>query len=48
MAKAPKISQVAVGHDGLHAIMVAEDGAVYFAGTSRRGEDGDSSMSAIG
>ncbi|XP_024084698.1 E3 ubiquitin-protein ligase MYCBP2 isoform X3 [Cimex lectularius] len=41
--KAPKIVQVAAGHDGMHAVLVAEDGSVYFTGTARRGEDGDHS-----
>ncbi|KAL1131015.1 hypothetical protein AAG570_012253, partial [Ranatra chinensis] len=41
VAKAPKITQIAAGHDGLHAVLVAEDGSVYFTGTARRGEDGD-------
>ena len=35
------ISQFSVGHDGLHALLVAEDGSVYFTGTSKRGEDAD-------
>ena len=44
VAKAPKITQIATGHDGLHAVLVAEDGSVYFTGTARRGEDGDHSQ----
>ncbi|XP_071950592.1 E3 ubiquitin-protein ligase MYCBP2-like isoform X2 [Antedon mediterranea] len=39
--KSPKIVQCAVGHEGHHALMVADDGAVYFTGLARRGEDGD-------
>ena len=35
------IVQVSVGHDGLHALLVSEDGTVYFTGTSKRGEDAD-------
>ena len=35
------ITQFSVGHDGLHALLVAEDGSVYFTGTSKRGEDAD-------
>ena len=35
------ISQFSVGHDGLHALLVSEDGTVYFTGTSKRGEDAD-------
>lgn len=39
--KGPRASHIAVGHEGLHAVIVAEDGAVFFCGTARRGEDGD-------
>ena len=35
------ITQYSVGHDGLHALLVSEDGSVYFTGTSKRGEDAD-------
>ncbi|XP_046683725.1 E3 ubiquitin-protein ligase MYCBP2 isoform X4 [Homalodisca vitripennis] len=41
VAKAPRIAQVAAGHEGLHAVLVGDDGSVYFTGTARRGEDGD-------
>ncbi|XP_068159965.1 LOW QUALITY PROTEIN: E3 ubiquitin-protein ligase highwire [Drosophila tropicalis] len=43
ISKAAHIVHVAVGHDGIHALLVNDDGTVYFAGTARRGEDGDSS-----
>ncbi|KAI5729573.1 hypothetical protein M8J76_004011 [Diaphorina citri] len=43
VAKASKVTHVALGHEGLHAIILYEDGAAFFCGTSRRGEDGDSS-----
>ncbi|XP_037938854.1 E3 ubiquitin-protein ligase highwire [Teleopsis dalmanni] len=43
ISKVSNIEQVAVGHDGIHALLVNDDGTVYFAGTARRGEDGDSS-----
>jgi E3 ubiquitin-protein ligase MYCBP2 len=43
LTKSPKVNHVAVGHDGLHAILLTEDGSVFFAGTARRGEDGDQS-----
>ncbi|XP_070133334.1 E3 ubiquitin-protein ligase highwire [Drosophila bipectinata] len=43
ISKAANIVHVAVGHDGIHALLVNDDGTVYFAGTARRGEDGDSS-----
>ena len=35
------ISQFSVGLDGLHALLVGEEGSVYFTGTSKRGEDAD-------
>lgn len=41
ISKAPKIIQFAVGHEGLHSLLLSEDGTVYFVGTARRGEDGD-------
>ena len=41
ITKAPKIVQFAVGHEGLHSLLLGEDGVVYFVGTARRGEDGD-------
>ncbi|XP_043286736.1 E3 ubiquitin-protein ligase MYCBP2 isoform X2 [Venturia canescens] len=37
-----KVSQFVAGHDGQHVIFVMDDGSVLFAGTARRGEDGDS------
>lgn len=43
ISKVAKIVHISVGHDGIHAILVNDDGSVYFAGTARRGEDGDSS-----
>lgn len=43
ITKSPKVNHIALGHDGLHALLVAEDGSVYFVGTARRGEDGDAS-----
>lgn len=43
VSKLANIIQVAIGHDGVHAILVNDDGTVYFAGTARRGEDGDTS-----
>ncbi|XP_034942184.1 E3 ubiquitin-protein ligase MYCBP2-like [Chelonus insularis] len=41
ISKGSKISQVVAGHDGQHLILVLEDGSALFAGTARRGEDGD-------
>ncbi|ESO93790.1 hypothetical protein LOTGIDRAFT_153260, partial [Lottia gigantea] len=45
ITKSPKIVQISMGHDGLHALMVAEDGSLFFVGTAKRGEDGESSLS---
>ncbi|XP_037071412.1 E3 ubiquitin-protein ligase MYCBP2-like [Pollicipes pollicipes] len=39
--RSPTIAQVSMGHEGQHAVLVGEDGAAYFTGTPRRGEDGD-------
>lgn len=33
--------QYSVGHEGMHCLMVADDGSVFFAGVAKRGEDGD-------
>lgn len=44
ITKSPKITSFAVGHDGQHALLVAEDGSVFFVGTPKRGEDGDGSL----
>ncbi|XP_056648043.1 E3 ubiquitin-protein ligase MYCBP2 isoform X1 [Diorhabda sublineata] len=41
ITKAPKINQIAIGHDGLHAVLLTDEGSVFFTGTARRGEDGD-------
>ena len=43
VGKKCKIMSFAVGHEGQHVILILEDGSVLFAGTARRGEDGDSS-----
>lgn len=43
VTKSSNIVHTTIGHDGLHAILINEDGSVYFAGTARRGEDGDTS-----
>lgn len=32
LTKAPKVTHIAVGHDGLHAVLITEDGSVFFAG----------------
>lgn len=37
------ISSFSLGHDGNHALLIGEDGSVFFTGTSKRGEDGDQS-----
>lgn len=41
VSKSTNIVHIAIGHDGIHAVLVNEDGTVYFVGTARRGEDGD-------
>ncbi|KAL9694804.1 hypothetical protein quinque_014089 [Culex quinquefasciatus] len=43
ISKATNFTQVFVGHDGIHALLLNEDGTVFFAGTARRGEDGEQS-----
>ncbi|XP_074101339.1 MYC binding protein highwire isoform X2 [Cotesia typhae] len=42
LGKGSKCLQIVAGHDGQHVVLVMEDGTVFFAGTARRGEDGDS------
>lgn len=32
LTKSPKIAHIAMGHDGLHAVLITEDGAVFFTG----------------
>ena len=48
ITKSPKIVQVAMGHDGQHVLLLAEDGSIFFAGTPRRGEDADGSVGECG
>lgn len=43
VSKTTTIAHIAIGHDGIHAVLLGEDGSAFFAGTARRGEDGDSS-----
>ncbi|XP_055587703.1 E3 ubiquitin-protein ligase highwire isoform X4 [Uranotaenia lowii] len=43
ISKSTNFTQLAVGHDGIHALLLNEDGSVYFTGTARRGEDGEQS-----
>ncbi|KAK4298747.1 hypothetical protein Pmani_028926 [Petrolisthes manimaculis] len=43
ITKSPRIIQVALGHEGQHAVLVSDEGAAFFVGTARRGEDGDAS-----
>ncbi|XP_035377168.1 E3 ubiquitin-protein ligase MYCBP2 isoform X14 [Electrophorus electricus] len=45
ITKSPKIVQFSVGHDGSHALLVAEDGSVFFTGSASKGEDGESTKS---
>ena len=44
ITKSPKVVQYSVGHESQHALLVTEDGSVFFVGTAKRGEDGDSSL----
>lgn len=41
ISRSPKIVQIAIGHEGLSALLLTDDGIVYFTGTARRGEDGE-------
>lgn len=43
ISKISKTVQIALGHEGLHALFLNEDGNVYFAGCAKRGEDGETS-----
>ncbi|CAL4118247.1 unnamed protein product, partial [Meganyctiphanes norvegica] len=43
ISKSPRIVQVSVGHEGQHALLLSDEGAAFFVGTPRRGEDGDAS-----
>ncbi|KAK7079005.1 E3 ubiquitin-protein ligase mycbp2, partial [Halocaridina rubra] len=43
VTKSPRIIHMAVGHEGQHAVLLSDEGAAFFVGTARRGEDGDSS-----
>uniref|UniRef100_W5MG66 E3 ubiquitin-protein ligase MYCBP2 n=1 Tax=Lepisosteus oculatus TaxID=7918 RepID=W5MG66_LEPOC len=45
ITKSPKVVQFSVGHDGSHALLVAEDGSVFFTGSASKGEDGESTKS---
>lgn len=47
ITKSPKVVQFSVGHDGSHALLVAEDGSVFFTGSASKGEDGESSKSLL-
>lgn len=41
--KPVKIIQIAIGHEGNHALLLADDGTLFFVGSAKRGEDGDTS-----
>lgn len=43
ISKISKTAQIALGHEGLHALFLNEDGNVFFAGCAKRGEDGETS-----
>ncbi|KAG8222420.1 hypothetical protein J437_LFUL008417, partial [Ladona fulva] len=40
-ASGVRIAQIAIGHEGQHVVLLTEEGIPLFAGTARRGEDGD-------
>lgn len=42
--KPVRITQIAAGHEGHHALLLSEDGTLFFVGSARRGEDGDLSV----
>ena len=35
--------KLSVGHDAGHALLLGDEGTVFFVGTAKRGEDGDQS-----
>lgn len=41
ITKCPKMADCSVGHDGMHALLVSDNGAAFFVGLARRGEDGE-------
>lgn len=45
ITKCPKMAECAVGHDGMHAVLVSDNGAAFFVGLARRGEDGEAGES---
>ena len=44
VSKSPKIVQYAIGHEAQHAILLTDDANVFFVGTAKKGEDGDSQI----
>ena len=44
VTKSPKMSSCAVGHEAQHALLLSDDGGVFFVGTAKKGEDGDNSV----
>lgn len=43
ISKVSKTMQISLGHEGLHALFLNDDGNVFFAGCAKRGEDGETS-----
>lgn len=39
--KPVRITQIAAGNEGHHALLLSEDGTLFFVGSARRGEDGE-------
>ena len=42
-ASVASIASFSIGLDGNHALLISEEGSVFFTGTPKRGEDGDQS-----
>jgi len=40
--KPVRIVQISAGHEGSHALLLSEDNTLFFVGTAKRGEDGES------
>lgn len=43
ITKSPKIVHISTGHESVHALLISEDGSVFFVGLAKRGEDGEHS-----
>ena len=43
ITKSPRITFIAIGHEGQHALLLSDEGVSYFVGVARKGEDGEMS-----